>query len=570
MLESRPIPDDLEACQQELRETRRAYAQLERQHQELLDTCASIQDGQQKLLQENEEQQLTIQQLLHQLYGRRSERHKDARGQQHLDFGRDETAKPAGDEVAPTPDEEIVVQYVRRRKQRAEQPRSEQLPEHLPRRTERIEPPLPEGVKPEDCELLGIDIVEILRFRRPELWVRRLEYPKYKVPEASASPILQAPREVALIEGGRFGIDLATEVVFGKFVLHVPLYRQQDALAQLGWSPSRSTLCQIVATTGDLVVPLAVQLQLRVLASGVIASDDTPVTLLTPGIEPGSRQARFWIYRGMHEAPYNVFAFTDSRAREGPDRFLETFRGILLGDCYSGYVNIEQVTGGRIEFSACLAHGRRKVFLSREQCPALSSPILALLGELYDIEDRGRLLSDAQRLVLRQQESVPVMARLWAVLDSPAARQVLPKSKFGEALNYLRNHWAAFQVFLRDGRVPIDNNDTERELRRVAIGRKNWLFIGSHDAGQRTAAILSVLSSAHRHDLDEWAYLYDVLEQLARGTADLNSLLPDVWKAAHPDRVRTFRADEKRQRAETRRYLRARRRLQQREAASLA
>jgi hypothetical protein len=118
--------------------------------------------------------------------------------------------------------------------------------------------------------------------------------------------------------------------------------------------------------------------------------------------------------------------------------------------------------------------------------------------------------------------------------------------------------------------VPIDNNDTERELRRVAIGRKNWLFIGSQDAGERTAAILSVLSSAHRHDLDEWAYLHDVLEQLARGTADLNSLLPDVWKAAHPERVRTFRVDEKEQRAQTRRYLHARRRLQQREAASLA
>jgi hypothetical protein len=249
---------------------------------------------------------------------------------------------------------------------------------------------------------------------------------------------------------------------------------------------------------------------------------------------------------------------------------LETFRGILLGDCYSGYVNIEQVTGGRIEFSACVAHGRRKVFLSREQCPALSSPLLALLGELYDIEDRGRLLSDAQRLVLRQQESVPVMARLRAVLDSELARGVLPKSKFGQALSYLRNHWPAFQVFLRDGRVAIDNNDAERELRRVAIGRKNWMFIGSQDAGERTAAILSVISSAHRHDLDEWAYLYDVLQQLARGTANLNSLLPDVWKAAHPEQVRTFRVDEKRQRAETRRYLRARRRLQQREAASLA
>src|SRR5208337_365846 len=117
-------------------------------------------------------------------------------------------------------------------------------------------------------------------------------------------------------------------------------------------------------------------------------TDDTPVTLLTPGVGEGSREARFWLYRGRNAAPYNVFAFTDSRAREGPDRFLETFQGIITGDCYSGYVNIEKVTRGRIRFSACLAHARRKIFEAREQQPALSSQILAVMGELYDVEDR--------------------------------------------------------------------------------------------------------------------------------------------------------------------------------------
>ena len=428
MFESRPIPDTLEACQQELREVRQASAQLERQHQELLDTCASIQDAQQKLLQENQEQQLTIQQLLHQLYGRRSERHKDARGQQHLDFGVDETAALVGD---------VDAAHAGRRDRRAVHPASQAAGRAAPQRAAAGAPAPPHGAD-RAAVARGREAGRLPRDRDrhrgdPAFHAARAVGASPGVSEvqasrSSASPILQAPREVALIEGGRFGIDLATEMVFGKFVLHVPLYRQQDALAQLGWSPSRSTLCQIVATAGDLVVPLVEQLRLRVLASDVIASDDTPVTLLTPGVDKGSRQARFWIYRGIHEAPYNVFAFTDSRAREGPDRFLESFRGILLGDCYSGYVNIEQVTGGRIEFSACLAHGRRKVFLSREQCPALSSPLLALLGELYEIEDRGRLLSDAQRLVLRQQESVPVMARLWAVLDSELRRQSCPRA----------------------------------------------------------------------------------------------------------------------------------------------
>ncbi len=257
-----------------------------------------------------------------------------------------------------------------------------------------------------------------------------------------------------------------------------------------------------------------------------------------------------------------MFAFTDSRAREGPDRFLETFQGIITGDCYSGYVNIEKVTGGRIRFSACLAHARRKIFEAREQQPALSSQILALMGELYDVEDRARMLDDAGRLALRQKESVPVMARLRAVLDSEAAKNVLPKSRFGEALGYLRNHWEAFQLYLQDGRLPIDNNDVERDHRRIALGRKNWLFLGSEDAGDRTATILTIVGSAHRHDLDVWAYLRDVLERLARGTADLEALLPDVWKAAHPEHVRTFREQEKQERADARRYRRARRRQQ--------
>lgn len=640
------IPDDLEACQQLLRELAEAYAQLRRVHAELLGTCTSMHDAQQALQQERDELQLTIQRLLHQLYGRRRERWQDTPGQQHLDFGDVAGVESDPSILSAARDEEFIAEYLVRRRHRPPQPRSEQLPEHLERRTERIEPALPPGVKLEDCQPLGVDVVETLQYDRAKVWVRRIEYPKYKLPAAVALPpanaaldarlnpdvptaadvpmapigneapesatsigeneewkstvneqeqvnesptvnepstvntvavatapvvvephrIVQAPRELTLLVGGRFGFGVATEVLFSKFVLHVPLYRQQDMWAQSGWSPSRSTLGQIVTTSAELLVPLAELLRQRVLAGAILGTDDTPVRLLTPGAEGGSREARFWLYRGPATAPFNVFAFTDSRAREGPDRFLEPFTGTLTGDCYSGYVNIEQVTRGRIRFAACLAHARRKVFDTREQQPALSSQMLALVHELYDVEDRARPLDDAGRLALRQRESVPRMAQLRAVLDSPAAARVLPKSSFGEALGYLRNHWAAFQLYLHDGRLPIDNNDVERDLRRVAIGRKNWLFLGSEDAGARTATILSVISSAHRHDLDVWAYLHDVLETLARGPRDLPTLLPDAWKVAHPEHVRTFRAQEKEARAAARRYRRACRRQPQRSA----
>jgi transposase len=155
-----------------------------------------------------------------------------------------------------------------------------------------------------------------------------------------------------------------------------------------------------------------------------------------------------------------------------------------------------------------------------------------------------------------------LMKQMELLLESPWARGLLPKSALGKAIGYQRNNWDALKRFLSDGRLPIDNNDAERELRRIALGRKNWMFVGSHDSGDRTAVILTVIASAHRHDLDVWAYLRDVLQRLAQGEADLEALLPDIWKASHPEHVRTFRAEERGRRADDRRYRAATRRIE--------
>ena len=559
MLESLDIPDDLETCQQLLRELFEANRRLQQIYDELLATCTSMQDSQLTLEQEKEELEQTIKELMNRLYGRRSERDKSSADQMPLDFGDGVTI-----EVVPdvTEDEAFVREYHQKRRRGRKKRRGGQFPEHLQRRVERIEPKLAEGIRPEDCQLLGVDVVEILEFERPQLWVRRLEYPKYKIPSQPQLQVLQAPREVSLIPGGSFGFGIATEVLFSKFTLHVPLYRQQDPFAQLGWSPSRSTLCQIVVTSADLLRPLAMLETKRVLASSVINTDDTGVTLLTPCEDKGSRKARFWIYRSNEpDALYDVFAFTNNRTRAGPDEFLKDFRGTICGDCYSGYVNIEDVTDGRIVFSACNAHARRYVFNAREQHPGLSSQILALYRALYDIEERGRRLGPAARFLLRRCESVPLMKRIELLLHSSAAETLLPKSKLGTALGYMRNNWDALKRFLSDGRLPIDNNEAERDLRRIAVGRRNWLFVGSEQGGERAAVILSVIASAHRHDLDVWAYLRDVLERLAKGEDNLQELLPDVWKASHPANVRAFREVERQHRAEHRRYRHAQRRI---------
>ena len=639
MQDARVIPDDLASCQRLLQEAWSTQT-------ELTNTCTTLQGSHEKQQQKIEELQATVNHLLHQLYGRRSERFIEGQGQQHFDFG-DDCSDPT---IVSAADEDPVIQEYLVRRRNGRKPRSEKLPDHLERVTTRFEPKLPPGIELADCTLLGVDVVEVMEHRRGKPWVRRFEYPKYKlpavtltsaaapladspaivevdaaadeqssqaectdiqhdeslvnssndrpsspqpVPDAAASThtpsvtrvetvtrvspidahgIIQAPREPTLIEGGHYGFSVGAEVLFNKFGLHLPLHRQQDSLAQSGWSPSRSTLGLIVTHCAALLTPLVTLLRDRVLASEILGTDDTPVTLLTPREGDGSREARFWLYRGRNAAPYDVFAFTDSRTRDGPDSFLEPFRGILSGDCYSGYVNIGEVTGGRIKFSACLGHARRYVFNAREQQPVLASQMLAQFRQLYDIEDRARTMDDPARLELRQRESVPVMKRLRELLDSDAAKRVLPRTKFGEALGYLRNHWSAFQVYLQDARVPIDNNDVERDLRRIAVGRSNWLFLGSEAAGHRTAQIFSVVATAHRHDLDVWEYLRDSLETLGRGRAAaggdvdkinpaiVESLLPDSWAKSHPEFIRNFRVDEKQQRAETRRFKRAERR----------
>ena len=560
MLEVQDLPDDLQACQQLLCELSAAYDRLQQIYEELLATCTIVQDSQLKLEQEKEALELTTKELMNRLYGRRSERHKVSPDQVPLDFG-DGDAVPVIPDV--TEDEAFVAEHDEKKRRRRKKKRGDgKFPEHLERRVERIEPSLPDGVRLEDCQLIGVDNVEILEFDRPQLWVRRLEYPKYKIPAQPQLNVLQGEREISLIPGGSFGFGIAAEVLFNKYALHLPLYRQQDPFAQLGWSPNRSTLCQIVMSSADLLRPLAMLATGRVLASSVINTDDTEVTLLTPREGKGSRKARFWIYRSNeNHALYDVFAFTNSRSRAGPDEFLKDFHGTICGDCYSGYVNIEDVTNGRIAFSACNTHARRYVFNSREQHPELSSEILALYRALYDIEERGRRLDPVERFLLRRRESLPLMKRIGFLIESPAARKLLPKSKLGTAMGYLRNNWEALKRFLSDARLPIDNNEAERDLRRIAVGRRNWLFVGSEDGGERAAVILTVVASAHRHDLDVWAYLRDVLERLAKGEDNLEDLLPDVWKASHPQHIRTFREEERQHRADERRYRHAERRI---------
>jgi len=305
-------------------------------------------------------------------------------------------------------------------------------------------------------------------------------------------PVPPRPLERALP-----GPGLLSQIIVGKFSDHLPLYRQEDIFTRHGLHISRSTLCDWVRGAAELLTPLAAWQRQRVLQSPVLWTDDTTVRLLDREATGGSRQARFWTYIGDDEHPYAVYDFTPSRARAGPAEFLQDYQGYLHADAYSAYDGIYLDSDGRIIEVACGAHIRRKFVDAQSAAPADSAQMVERFRQLYDIEDRARDLTVAERAALRQSAALPILARMRTHLDELSGR-ALPKSSLGKAVTYARNQWDAFCRYTTDGRLTIDNNVSERTLRTQAIGRKNWMFLGHEDAGPRAAVLCTIIAGARR------------------------------------------------------------------------
>lgn len=537
------LPNNLEACQRELLHLRSVLA-------ETALTCEDQRGEIDKLKAELE----LFQRYLH---GRRSERFTETPGQGHL-F--DKTAEDgfdspsAGDVTNSAADEEETTHRRRRRGHGWGK-----LPAHLPREEVRIDVPESERICPccgEPMQPIGEDRTERVDIRPARVVVKVIVCPKYAC--AHGHGVKQAEPPPLPVPGGRFDFGFMAHVVASKVADHLPLYRQQDILARSGLELSRSTLCGIMAAAADVLQPLAELMKQRLLAGDLLGADDTPVRLLDTTHPAGVRTARIWLFRGFEQAPYNVFHFHESRSRDGPRQFLADFRGTVKVDAY-GVDGGVYLASERMVASCCLAHARRKFDEAKSSHPRLAAEALAFFQQLYDIEDRGRDLFPDQRRALREGEAAPILERLVTWLEEQA-RSTLPKLKLGEAIGYARNQWSSLTNYVEDGRLPIDNNATERDLRALTIGRKNWLFIGSPQAGPHAATLLTVVASAARHDLDVWAYLRDVLERLAVGDVELSMLLPDEWARLHPAAIRTYRQREREAAAAEQRRRRERRR----------
>jgi transposase len=430
------------------------------------------------------------------------------------------------------------------------------LPSDLPRRT--VIHDLPDEEKPCPCcgemrHVIGRETSEQLELIPAKLTVIehvRLKYACRACEQKAAEggpQITTAEKPLSPIEKGLAAPGLLSYVIVSKYGDHLPLHRLERILQRHGIQIARSTLCDWAAQCAGLLRPLHDLMIGRVLGSKVIHTDDTPVDVLDRGLNQ-ARTGRFWVYLGDQGHPYTVFTYTPSRSRDGPMEFLKGWgreeRVFLQADAFGGYDGIYAgQAGGKVTEVACWAHARRKFYEARNSDAEASTQALAYIRLLYDVEDLAKESAKqkeidlaSERYRLRQELAVPRLQQFKTWLESQQVQHggpVLPKSPMGQAILYALNQWDALCVYTTDGDLSIDNNASENALRRVAVGRKNWLFCGSDNGGNTAAILFSLIATCQRHRVDPLAYLRDVLTRIAATpVTQLDQFLPDQWKAS--------------------------------------
>jgi transposase len=435
------------------------------------------------------------------------------------------------------------------------------IPADLPR--ERVIHDLAEEEKPCPCcgtmrALIGQETSEQLDIEPAKLNVIEHVRLKYICKEcerkaAEGGPQIQtAEKPLSPIEKGLAAPGLLSYLIVSRFCDHLPYHRLQRMLERAGIPLARSTQCDMAAQSAQALLPLYRRMVDEVLASRIIHTDDTPVDVLDPKLGK-TREGRFWVYLGDESHPQVVFDYTPNRKRDGPMTFLTDWgkdgKRFLQADAFGGYDGIYAGdAGGQVVEVACWAHCRRYFFEARNTDQRNSAQALAYIRLLYDVENQAfeqfktqpephigqpkRTLS-AIRLELRQRLAVPRLKQFKSWLEPLQATwggQVLPKSPMGQAVTYALNQWDALCVYTTDGELAIDNNASENALRRIAVGRKNWLFCGSDRGGATAAILFSFIASCQRHHVDPFAYLRDVLTRIAAHPHHrLSELLPNRW-----------------------------------------
>lgn len=511
-------------------------SQLELSNAQLHATVAELESSRQKL----RESQLEIDKLKHRidwlcrkLFGKSSE--KVDPSQLALAFEQlavEDAAAGAADVKAPEEDGPVETDSGEPRGRGKKKGHGRgALPANLPRRRVVIEVPAEEracSCCQREMTPFGEDVKLTLDYEPARITVVETVRVKYSCSKCHEGVVI-APVPDAVMDKGLPEAGMLAYVAVSKYADHLPLYRLERVLARSGLVISRNTLGDWIDFIADSFSSVIEAMKKKILKGPIVQSDDTKVRVL--GGPEGSYAGYLWCYGGLHDEV--VFDFTEGRGREGPQRFLGGYQGYLQVDAYAGYDVV--FARGKVVEVACWAHVRRKIFEARTTDPKRADPLLGMIAALYAVEAEAKGLAADERKSLRDERSRPLLARIHELLLQ-ARTDVLPKSPMGQAVTYALNQWAALQRYLEDGRLAIDNNATERSLRGVAVGRKNWLFTGSEAGGRRAAVLYSIVESCRRLRLDPFAYIRDVLPRLASHPArEVEQLTPAGWRTAFPE-----------------------------------
>lgn len=464
-------------------------------------------------------------------YGPASERLSDVQLQLlELEPGasRQEVNAEAGSGDPPAPPEQT--------QQKRRHPGRRKLPEHLPRREQII----PAPAEQQSCQrcggptaVIGYAESEQLEVIPAQHFVTVTRREKRACPCCPRAGVTTAPAPERIVEKSLLSDATLIDVVVSKYCDHLPLYRQSTRFQRdAGIYLSRATLDELVMRVGDLLRPLGAAMRRQIVASGYIQADETPVPVQLENKAERHHQAFLWQYGTPGGA--TVFDFRLGRGREGPRQFLGDYAGLLQTDGYAAY---NGCGGGKLLHAACWAHARRKFIealkLNRRDADAVR--LVARIDALFAIDRQARAegLGVDARHALRQQQSLPVLAELAADLRRTALA-ALPASALGKAIAYTLGLWTKLTLFATQPRLELSNNQAENSMRPVAVGRKNWIHVGSAQAGPRVAAILSVIETCRRLKIPVRSYLAEILPGLAnRSHRQLDALTPSAWAQAH-------------------------------------
>lgn len=479
--------------------------------QQLIGTCSwqeELMSKQAAKIQHLEQQLAYLQRML---FGRKSERHIDPN---QLTLGLD-IEEAASAEVEPTP----TTQKTERKTNR---PVRQQIPKHLPRVIEEL---LPDNL-PEGARKIGEEASEVMEYTPGRLWVRRTVRPKFTLPNNGGVVIADLPSQP--IPKGNAGASLLAHIAVSKHADHVPFYRLCGILKRSGVSVSESTMNGWNTATFKLLMPLYEVLKQHVLQNQYLQVDETPIPVLTEKKPGATHRGYHWVY--FSPVLKSVFFdYNESRERAAAETVLKDYQGTIQTDGYAAYLNMK--TNHRIKQLACWAHVRRYFEKALTNDPDRANYALTEIKRLYAIEREAQDMDDKQRCDLRQEKAIPILKRFYKWLIHQDNVMLLPKSYIGKAFDYTRKLWDKLSKYTEAGHYRIDNNLVENSIRPVALGRKNYLFAGSHEGAKRAAMMYSFMGTCKMHDVEPYQWLTDVLSRMQEHKVNrLHELLPQNWK----------------------------------------